>query len=232
MGITKQKPSNGKKKIKVVIADDHELFREGLRNLLEAEKDMKIVGEAENGKEAVEITLSKKPHIVLMDIRMPEMNGIDATKKIKIKNPDINVLMLTVFEDEVHIFNAIQAGASGYFLKSHPIKELISQIRSICGGEVSLSSKVAAGLVKELQKRNLDTSKEYNLTEREIDVLKLVILGNTNKEISKTLYLAIQTVKNHLTDMYRKFEVENRTQLVIKAVEGGIIDTMQPTEKM
>ena len=211
------------KKIKIVIADDHALFREGLRNLLEAEKDIKIVGEAENGRQAVEIALSKKPHIVLMDIRMPEIDGISATKKIKIKNPDINVLMLTVFEDETHIFNAIQAGASGYFLKSHPIKELMCQIRSICGGEVPLSSKVAAGLVKELQKRNLDT----NLTEREIDVLKLVVLGKTNKEISETLYLAIQTVKNHLTDMYRKLEVENRTQLVVKAVERGIIDAMQ-----
>ncbi|NLB35415.1 MAG: response regulator transcription factor [Elusimicrobia bacterium] len=212
-----------KQKIKVMVCDDHALFRQGLISLLETEPDLTIVGEAVNGKEAVEMAKEKKPDIILMDIRMPIMDGISATREIKKNIPDVKILMLTVFEDELHIFNSIQAGASGYFLKAKPIDDLINIIRKTLSGDAPLSPEVAGSLIKELHKRNFSAVNSYNITEKELEVLSEVILGKTNKEISQELNIAIQTVKNHLSSMYRKFEVNNRTKLVHKAAETGVI---------
>ncbi len=215
-----------KKKIEVLIADDHQLFRQGLKSLLETEDNLKIIGEAKTGKEAVDLVKEKQPDVVLMDIKMPIMNGIEATRKIKESYPNIHVLILTVFGDESHILNSIQAGASGYFLKARPINELTGVIKKAYEGKIDLSSKVTTYLVRGFQKNKLSAMKNHNLTRRELDVLKIVVLGKTNKEISEELHLAVQTVKNYLSSMYKKFDVDNRTQLVHKAAESGIIDAV------
>ncbi|MGM0441840.1 MAG: response regulator [Elusimicrobiota bacterium] len=214
------------KKIELVIADDHQLFRQGLKSLLEMEEKVKIVGEAKTGNEAVKLVNEKDPDVVLMDIKMPQLNGIEATRKIKEDHPDVHVLMLTVFDDESHILNAIQAGASGYFLKARPISELTGVIEKAYEGKIDLSAKVTTGLIRGFQKNKLSAMENYNLTKRELDVLKIVVLGKTNKEISEELHIAVQTVKNYLSSMYRKFDVDNRTQLVHKAAESGIIDAV------
>lgn len=215
-----------KNNIEVVVADDHQLFRQGLKSLLEMEDNLKIIGEAKTGREAIELVQDKEPDVVLMDIKMPRMNGVDATRKIKEEYPDIHVLMLTVFDDESHILDAIQAGASGYFLKARPIDELTGVIKKAYDGKIDLSAKVTTGLIRGFQKNKLSAMENYNLTKRELDVLKIVVLGKTNKEISEELNIAVQTVKNYLSSMYKKFDVDNRTQLVHKAAESGIIDAV------
>lgn len=215
---------NSKKKIKVLICDDHALFRQGLRSLLEIEKEIHIVGEARNGEEAVKLAQQEKPDIILMDIRMPVMGGIEATRKIRSNSLETKILVLTVFEDDVHIFNAIQAGANGYFLKARPIKDLIGIIKKTLTGEAPLTPDVAGSLIKELHKRDLKGLNSYNISNKEVEVLKKVVLGKTNREISEELHIAIQTVKNHLSSMYRKFDVSNRTSLVHKAATSGIIN--------
>jgi len=215
---------SGSKKIKVLICDDHALFRQGLKSLLEIEEEIRIVGEAKNGEEAVKLAQKEKPDIILMDIRMPVMDGIEATRQIRRNSSETKILMLTVFEDEIHIFNAIQAGANGYFLKARPIEDLIGIIKKTLTGEAPLTPDVAGSLIKELHKRNLNGLSSHNISRKELEVLQKVVLGKTNREISEELHIAVQTVKNHLSSMYRKFDVNNRTSLVHKAAAAGIIN--------
>ncbi|MCM8778725.1 MAG: response regulator transcription factor [Candidatus Omnitrophica bacterium] len=214
-------------KIRVFLCDDHTLFRQGLKKLLELERDIQIVGEASNGQEMLEMLKKTDPDVILMDIGMPQMDGVVATYKVKKLLPHTHIIILTVYEDEPHIFGAIKAGAMGYLLKDASFEELIEAIRRVYNGEALIQPVIATKVLKEfalLDKRKLkEGDKFYNdLTEREKEILRLIALGGTNKEIAQKLGISEKTVKNHISNIFQTLHVNNRTQAAIYALEKGI----------
>lgn len=210
--------------IKVFLCDDHTLFRQGIRKLLELENDIKVVGEASNGSEIINLIKKLGPNVILMDINMPEMNGITATRRIKKILPHAKIIILTVCKDEHNIFEAIKAGAMGYLLKDVSINKLLEAIRTVYKNEALIQPMIAAKILKEfavmnMRKRNTE-DRFYYLSEREKEVLRLLILGGTNKEIARKLNIAEKTVKNHLSKIYQTFHVNNRTQAVLYALNN------------
>ena len=210
--------------IRVLLCDDHTLFRQGIKKLLELEEDIKIAGEANNGQEMLDVLKKTMPDIILMDIGMPLMDGVTATHKVKKVSPGTSIIILTVYEDEAHIFEAIKAGAMGYLLKDASIEELIEAIRKVYKGEALIQPVIAAKVLKEFamaDKRKIKNGdKFYNdLTEREKEILRLIVLGGTNKEIAKKLGITEKTVKNHLSSIFCTLHVNNRTQAAIYALE-------------
>lgn len=206
--------------IRVFLCDDHTLFRQGMRKLLELERDIEIVGEAGNGQEMLNIIKKAGPDIIMMDINMPEVDGIAATYKIKKMLPCANVVILTVYEDEPHIFEAIKAGAMGYLLKDISIEEVIEAIHKVYKGEALLQPMIAAKVLKEfamLDKRKIkEGDRFYNdLTEREKEILRLIALGGSNKEIAQKLGISEKTVKNHISSIFQTLHVNNRTQAAL-----------------
>lgn len=207
-------------KIRVFLCDDHKLFRQGIRKLLDLEKDIIVVGEANDGAEMLESLRKAGPDIILMDIGMPNMDGVTATEKAKKILPNGNIIILTVYEDEPHIFKAIKAGAMGYLLKDVDSSELIGAIRKVYKGEALIQPVIAAKVLKEfaiLDKKNIkEGEKFYNeLTEREKEILRLIALGGTNKEISQKLQISEKTVKNHISRIFSTLHVNNRTQAAV-----------------
>lgn len=210
--------------IRLFLCDDHKLFRQGVRKLLELEHNIQIVGEANNGEEMLDMLKNTGPDIILMDIGMPEMDGVTATYKIKKILPHTNIIILTVYEDEPHIFAAIKAGAMGYLLKDVSIDELIEAIRKVNKGEALIQPIIATKVLKEfamLDKRKIkEGDKFYNdLTEREKEILRLITLGGTNKEIANKLGISEKTVKNHISNIFQTLHVNNRTQAAIYALD-------------
>jgi len=206
--------------IRVFLCDDHTLFRQGIRKLLELERDIVVVGEASNGQEMLEILKKTGPDVILMDIGMPKMDGVTATYKIKKLLPHANIIILTVYEDEPHIFQAIKAGAMGYLLKDVSIDELIEAIRKVYKGEALIQPVIATKVLKEfalLDKREIkEGDKFYNdLTEKEKEILRLIALGGTNKEIAQKLGISEKTVKNHISSIFQTLHVNNRTQAAL-----------------
>lgn len=206
--------------IKIFLCDDHTLFRQGIRKLLELEKDIKIVGEAGNGVEMLEVFKKVNPDIVLLDIGMPQMDGVTATYKIKKMLPEVNIIILTVYEDEPHIFGAVKAGAMGYLLKDASSDELVAAIRRVNQGEALLQPVIATKVLKEfalIDKRKIPEGKVFfsDLTEREGEVLRLIALGASNKDIANRLNIAEKTVKNHISNIFLKLHVNNRTQAAL-----------------
>ena len=213
--------------IKVFLCDDHTLFRQGMRKLLELEKDIKVVGEASNGQEALEELKKAMPDVVLMDINMPQMDGVTTTYKIKKKYPHINVVILTVSGDEAHIFQAIKSGATGYLLKDVSSEDVMEAIRKVYKGEALLQPVIASKVLKEfamLDKRKVKGGdKFYNgLSVREEEILRLIALGGTNKEIAQKLGISEKTVKNHVSNIFSILHVNNRTQAAIYALSENI----------
>lgn len=209
--------------IRVFLCDDHTLFRQGIKKLLELEPDIAVVGEASNGQELLEMLKKAGPDVILMDIGMPKMDGVSATYKIKKILPHCNILILTVYEDESHIFAAIKAGAMGYLLKDVSIDELIEAIRRISKGEALIQPIIATKVLKEfalLDKRKVkEGDKFYNdLTEREKEILRLITLGGTNKEIAQKLGISEKTVKNHISNIFQTLHVNNRTKAALYAL--------------
>lgn len=207
-------------KIRVFLCDDHKLFRQGIRKLLDLEKDILVVGEANDGVEILESLKKTGPDVILMDIGMPNMDGVTATQKAKKILPRANIIILTVYEDEPHIFQAIKAGAMGYLLKDVDFNELIGAIRKVYKGEALIQPVIAAKVLKEfamLDKKNIkEGEKFYNdLTEREKEILRLIALGGTNKEISQKLEISEKTVKNHISRIFSTLHVNNRTQAAV-----------------
>jgi two-component system, NarL family, response regulator LiaR len=214
------------KKIKVLLADDHPLMRVALKHILETQDNLEVVGEAENGALAVDLALKLKPDIVVMDISMPELNGLEATRKIKAAAPDIGILILTVHTDNEHVFNILQAGADGYLTKSASTGEVISAINALATGESVLSSAISKQVYKYLfqymsKPLNLDTSDR--LSQREQELLKLLAKGLANKEISARLGLSLHTVKSYLADLFSKMKVTSRTEAVVVGLRKGIL---------
>jgi two-component system response regulator NreC len=211
-------------KIRILIADDHTIFRSGLRLLLEAEPDFEVIGEAEDGATAVEMAESVKPEMVLMDIGMPTLNGYEATREIKQRLPEINILVLTMHRTDEYFFQMLEAGASGYVLKGAKPRELIHAIRTVARGEVFLYPTMAQRLVEEYLKRStFDNSADPHLTEREREILKLIAEGYSNKDIADKLVISPSTVHTHRTNMMIKLNLNKRHELVQYARRLGLI---------
>lgn len=211
--------------IRVLVVDDQRLMRAGIVSLLEIQDGIEVVGQAANGEEAIELSLALQPDVVLMDVRMPVMDGIAATEQICRQHPDCHVLMLTTFDDEEYIVDALQVGASGYLLKNIPANDLAQAIQAVHRGIYQLDSAVASKIVGALNTRKDNTSSTSNidLTAREVDVLRLIAEGATNKEIAEKLFISEGTVKNHISNMLNRLGLRDRTQAAIYARENGLL---------
>ena len=205
-------------KIRILIADDHTIVRAGIRQLLETQPDFEIVAEVENGREALEQVILHHPDVALMDLRMPEMDGVQAITTIKAQHPDIQILVLTTYDTDADIVWAVDAGATGYLLKDVPREELFRAVRATARGETVLASSVAARLMGKVR-----SGGDEMLSAREIEVLLLVARGATNQEIAENLYISKATVKSHLIQICNKLGVSDRTSAVTTALERGVI---------
>lgn len=208
--------------IRIVIADDHHVVRRGLLFFLKTQKDFEVVGEAKDGQEAIERTLEMQPDVVLMDLVMPNKDGIQATKEIKQQLPDTHVLMLTSFSDRDHVVPAIEAGAAGYQLKDIEPDELASVIRQLMSGEKPVSAVAQTELEKERLEYKPHTLNP--LTAREQDVLAELTKGKSNKDIASTLFVTEKTVKTHISNIFAKLGVQDRTQAALYAVKHGLTE--------
>lgn len=208
--------------IRVLIADDHHVVRRGLLFFLKTQKDIEVIGEAKNGLEAVELVESLQPDIVLMDLVMPEMDGIQATKKIKAKWPTVHILMLTSFSDKDHVLPAIEAGAAGYQLKDIEPDELVNSIRQIISGENIIHPVATTQLEETLREEENLPHVKNALTPRERDVLAELTKGKSNREIASSLFVTEKTVKTHISNIFIKLDVQDRTQAALYAVKHGL----------
>jgi len=218
-------------KIRVMLVDDHALFREGMRALLQSCSDIEIVGEATNGKEAIEKVSQLSPEVVLMDIAMPVMGGVEATRRIRKDNPEIGVLVLTQYEDSEYILSMLKAGAKGYIAKTATAAELVAAIRAVNKGESFLYPSATTALIKEYLTRARGEQSEYErLTDRERETLQLVAEGRSNQEIADRLFISVKTVLRHRTNIMEKLGFHNRTELIKYAISKGLIDVPGKTE--
>jgi len=214
--------------IRILLVDDQALFREGLRTLLSAQADFDVVGEAANGEEALRLAAELCPSVVLMDLRMPVLDGVAATRRLHVTQPDCRVIALTTFDDDEYVFDALRAGAVGYLLKDASSEKLFEAIRAAARGASFLQPSIAAKVVAEFA-RLADQSPQRRqplieaLSDRELEVLRLVATGASNKEIGAALFIAEGTVKNHLTNILGKLGVRDRTQAALKAKGLGLI---------
>jgi DNA-binding NarL/FixJ family response regulator len=213
------------KTIKLLIVDDQELIREGLQDSFLLDEEIEVVGLAENGQLAVEFCERNQPDIVLMDVRMPVLNGVDATKIIKEKWPNIRIIILTTFKEIQYVTEALKAGAEGYLLKAIDPKDLLSGIKLISSGGTFISKEIATLLINQLNEPKLKRSpaKDYGLTDRETEVLRCLAEGMNNAEISVHLFLSEGTVKNYISNIYAKFELHDRLKVARKALDEGVI---------
>lgn len=209
-------------KVRVLVADDHALVREGLVKLLELDHNIEIITEVGDGQGAINVARKEKPDVILMDVNMPGTNGIVATRVIKRELPATKVIALTIYEDE-EVVEMVKAGVSAYVLKDVAGSELIDTIYRVLDGEVVIHPRVASRLVRELT-RTEKKKDEIRLTRREIDVIGFLVKGNTNKEMADAMFISEKTVKNHLTSIFRKLNVKDRTQAAIYALKNHIGD--------
>lgn len=213
----------------MVIADDHALLREALHRALDGERDMEVVAEAGDGEEAVRLASELKPDVVVMDIVMPKLNGIEATRKIKETAAGTAILILTAYDDEEYVLGLLDAGAAGYLLKSARGRDLVDAIRTIQSGESVLHPKIIAKLLKRAMAATAGKGRGPGLlSERESKVLELVALGMSNKEVSERLYVSQRTVKAHLTNIFNKLNVASRSEAIVKGLKCGLI-TLEDT---
>lgn len=213
-------------KIKIMVADDHALIREGLKQILELENDMVVVAEATDGNEAVSLARCYRPDVILMDINMPKMNGLQAIKEIKLEKLPCSVIVLTIHEDREYLIKTLQIGAEGYVLKDAEISVIIEAIRSVVSGKPYIQQNMTGELIKELNKvsmREKVKDIDNDLTTRETEVLELIAEGLINKEIACKLCISEKTVKNHVASIFRKLNVSDRTQAAIYAIKHNIM---------
>lgn len=217
-------------KIRILLADDHAVVREGTKELLEREEDLAVVAEACDGKEAVQLAIRERPDVVVIDFAMPKLNGIEATRQIKAIAPGIAILVLTAYDSDQYIFGFLEAGAAGYLLKDVHMDEVISAIRAVHAGESALHPAVARKVIDRfvlpVEKRQEDVLDQ--LTERELEVLRLAAKGESNREIAHELTISVRTVQTHLNNVFNKFGVGSRTEAVIYALRKGWI-TLEDT---
>lgn len=206
------KPSTS---IRVLITDDHPVVREGLASIIDRREDMMTVGQAGNGVEAVDLFRQHRPDIVLMDLRMPQMDGVTAISQIRQEAPDARIIVLTTYDGEEDIYRGLQAGAKGYLLKDAPREELLETIRAVHNGQTHIPSPVAVKLASRIS--------QSPLTPREVEVLRLMVGGNSNQEIANALFIAEGTVKAHVNSILDKMKVNDRTQAVTAAIRRGLV---------
>jgi DNA-binding NarL/FixJ family response regulator len=210
--------------VRVLIADDHPLFREGMRGRLDRVADVAVVGEAASGDEAVELAHRLEPHVILMDIKMPGLNGIEATREIQQASPQIGILVLTMFEDDDSVFAAMRAGAKGYLLKDSGGEGVVHAIRAVASGEAVFGPGVAERIIGYFSAPRAAAPQRAfpELTEREEEVLSLVAQGKSNQEIARQLFVSLKTVRNHVSNILLKLQVADRAQAVIRARDAGM----------
>ena len=220
---------------RIAIVDDHELFREGLKRIFDLEDEFKVVAEGRTGREAIRIAGEQKPEILIMDINMPDMNGIEATKQLSLLSPETRVLILSIHDDESYITHALEAGASGFLLKEVASTELISAVRAVAKDGAYLHPKVTTNVLKDYRRllqfkgeqagRGVESRTDdpvYQLlSRREVEVLHLLADGRANRDISGMLFISEKTVKNHVSSVLRKMDVNDRTQAVVDAMRRG-----------
>ena len=213
-------------KIRVLIADDHPFFRDGLRVLLEATPDTELVGEATDGDEVAEMVAGLTPDVILMDLRMPGLGGIEATRKILQKNPDAAILVVTMIEEDDSVFAAMRAGARGYLLKGADRDEMLAAIRAVARGEAIFGPGIARRLIRYFSSppQPVQTPRSIfpELTEREREILDLVAAGRNNQEIAEGLFLSLKTVRNYVSNIFTKLQVADRAQAIVRAREAGL----------
>ena len=210
---------------RVLIADDHALIRDGFRRMLGYEKDFEVIGEASDGREAVQLCRRLEPDLVLMDVRMPEMDGLEATRAIKANQPEVSVLVITTYENADYLLGAIKAGAAGYVLKDAPSERLVNSMRRVLAGEWPLNQELGVRLIRRLASEGPQASAPpllEDLTPREVEVLGLLLRGKTNQEIAKSLSISRATAKVHVRHIIAKLGVSDRTQAVVRALELGL----------
>jgi NarL family two-component system response regulator LiaR len=218
------------KRIRIIIADDHAVVREGLRALIEAKLDMELVGEAEDGEAAVALASSLKPDVVLLDLVMPNKNGIEAVREIIRENPQVRILVFTSFSEDANVFAAIRAGALGYLLKDSSPQVLIEAIRQVYRGESSLHPAIARKLINGFRQSPGSLPPRMSLSEREVAVLKLIAKGLSNEKIAERLVISERTVSGHVASILDKLHVDNRTQAALYALREGLVSLEPPAE--
>ncbi len=224
---------------RILVADDHDLVRDGYQRMLSREPDLEVVGEASNGREAVEFCRKLRPDLVLMDVRMPEMDGLEATRRIKEELPTTSVLVVTTYDNPDYLFGAVEAGAAGYVLKDAPKRQLIDAVRRTLSGESPLNQELAMQLISRFTRESreptvqLDVPKHHSadaspleaLTPRELEVLRLLAQGKSNPQIAEGLFISRATAKTHVARIIRKLGVSDRTQAALRAIEMGLVTT-------
>jgi DNA-binding NarL/FixJ family response regulator len=212
-------------KIRVLLADDHVLVRQGIRQFLEDAEDIEVVAEASDGAQALHLVETHQPDIAVLDIRMPEVTGVEATRRIKQHYPQVRVLILTAYDDDPYVFALLQAGADGYVLKTASADELVRAVQTVYGGSSALSPEIASKVIQQMTSgKPVGASEQVEtLTERELDVIRLASRGKTNREIGSELSISHRTVQGHLASIYGKLSVNSRTEAVTEAVRRGWI---------
>ncbi len=213
--------------IRVLVADDQSMVRAGFRMLLSQEPDIEVVAEASNGLEAIDMAARVRPTVVLMDIRMPELDGLGATRRILAADGDARVLILTTFDLDEYVYEALRAGASGFVLKDDPPEQLIAAIRIVAGGDALLSPAITKRVIRQFTRipQPAPPAEVDDLTERELEVLRLIARGLSNVEIGRELYISETTVKTHITHILQKLNLRDRVLAVVLAYEAGLFDT-------
>lgn len=210
--------------ITVLLVDDHAVVRQGLRAFLESQEGIEVAGEAGNGLEAVQLSIQTAPDVVLMDLIMPDLDGVEATRRVKAASPRTQIIIFTSYYQDEHIFPAIRAGALSYILKDASPAELADAVRKAAHGEAVINSRVATRLIQELQGAREETINPFvELSEREIEVLKLIAAGQNNKEIADTLIISEKTVKSHVSNILSKLHLADRTQAAVYAWNQGVV---------
>jgi len=216
------------KPIRVLIADDHALFREGVNAILKSVPDIEIVGEAGTGQEALTLASELTPDVILMDIQMPDLNGVEATQRILKTQPDTGIIIVTMLEDDDSLFSAMRAGARGYVLKGADKAEMLKSIRAVAEGEALFGPTIAARLLNFFHENPQKSKNESpsiafpELTDREREILGCIARGDTNEEITEQLSISLKTVRNHVSSIFNKLQVTNRTQAAIRARDAGL----------
>ncbi len=210
--------------IRVLLADDHALFRQGMKSLLESEPDIRVIGEAGNGREAIRFAADTRPDVILMDIQMPELDGVKATQSILEIDPKFKVIMITMYRQDSYVFEAVKAGARGYILKDADASTLIDAIRRVADGEALLDSDLAQNVLDDFRNKReiLPSGSHSDLNERETMILRLLAQGNSNQEIALKLDISEKTVRNRLSEIFAKLQLNNRTQAALYAIREGI----------
>lgn len=215
--------------IRVVLADDHNVLRQGMAQVLDMQPDVQVVAQADNGAEAVRLVAERRPDIVLMDINMPGMDGVEAARRITASFPETGVIILTMYRRDDYVFEAIKAGANGYLLKEVELEELLDAVRAVARGEAVIDSAIASRVLAEFRRpAPAAEEEEPELAERDVEILRLLAQGLNNQDIADRLFIAEKTVRNRLSGIFSRLHLENRTQAALYAIQEGIAEPGLP----